>query len=188
MRIPQIQITTTDIRMDLNITKPRQIIKQPKATQTIEQPAAILDIETTRGKLKIDSSQARRDIGMIGPLESIENYAKAGRQKMLEGISRRVGEGNQMMEQSGKGQGRTVIQQIAIQNHGPKRPGPYNIKFVPSIGSVKIDYTPGKTDISITPQKPKIDVQVNKPIHNYTPGDVTGTMLVRPNIEIDVIG
>ena len=188
MRIPQIQINTTDIQMDFNIIKPRQTIKQPKATQTIEQPAAILDIKTVKGQLKIDSSQARRDLGLIGPIESIENYAKEGKQKLLEGIARRVREGYQMMEGAGKGQGRAVIQQIAVQNHGPKRPGPYNIKFVPSLGSVKIDYIPGKAEISVTPQKPKIDVQVNKPIHEYTPGDVTGTMVVRPKVEIDFIG
>lgn len=188
MRIPQIQITTTDIQMDLNIIKPRQTIKQPKATQTIEQPAAILEIKTTKGQLKIDSSQARRDIGMIGPLESMDNYAKEGKQKLLEGIARRVKEGYQMMEGAGKGQGRAVIQQIAAQNHGPKRPGPYNIKFVPSLGSVKIDYISGKADISVTPQKPKINVQVNKPIHEYTPGDVNGTMVVRPKVEINVFG
>lgn len=186
--MPQIQIITTDIQMDLNITKPRQTIEQPQAIQTIEQPDAILDIKTTKGELKIDSSQARRDVGLIGPLESIDNYAKEGKKKLLEGLARRAQEGYQMMQGAGKGQGRAVMQQIAVQNHGPKRPGPYNIKFIPSLGSVKIDYIPGKADISVTPRKPKINVQVNRPIHEYTPGDVTGTMVVRPNVEIDVIG
>ena len=188
MKLPQIQIRTTDIKMDYETIKPVQRIHQPKATQTIEQPAAILEINTTRGQLKIDSSQARRDIGMIGPLESSANYAQEGRRKLLEGISRRVNEGEQMKNNAGKDQGRATIQNIAKQNHGPHRPGPYNIKFVPSIGSVKIDYTPGTTDVNITKQDPKIDVQVNKPIHDYTPGDVTGTMVVRPDVEIDVIG
>ena len=188
MKLPQIKITTTDIKMDYQITKPVQRIQQPKATQTIEQPAAILEINTTRGQLKIDSSQARRDLGLIGPLESTENFAAEGRQKMLEGISRRMGEGEQMKNNAGKGQGRATIQNIAKQNHGPQRPGPYNIKFVPSIGSVKVAYTPGTTDVNITKQEPKIDVQVNKPIHDYTPGEVNGTMIQRPNVDIDVIG
>ena len=188
MKLPQIQIRKTDIKMDYEITKPVQRIQQPKATQKIEQPAAILEINTTRGRLKIDSSQARRDLGLIGPLESSDNYAKEGRRKVLEGISRRMNEGAQMKDNAGKGQGRATIQNIAKQNHGPQRPGPYNIKFVPSIGSVKVDYTPGTTDVNITKQEPKIDVQVNKPIHDYTPGDVSGTMVQRPNVDIDVIG
>ena len=188
MKLPQIQITTTDIKMDYHTSRPVQRIKQPMATQTIEQPAAILEINTTRGRLKIDSSQARRDLGLIGPLESSANYAQEGRQKVLEGISRRMNEGAQMKDNAGKGQGRATIQNIAKQNHGPQRPGPYNIKFVPSIGSVKVDYTPGTTDVNITKQDPEIDVQVNKPIHDYTPGKVNGTMVVRPDVEIDVIG
>ena len=187
MRLPQIQIRTTDAQMDLHISKPQQIIKQPNATQKIEQPAAILEINTTRGVLRIDSSQARRDLGLIGPLESIGNFAQEGKQEAIQGMARRAREGNQMMENAGKDQGRAIIQNIAKQNHGPHRVQ-FNIKFVPSIGSVKIDYTPGTTDINITTQKPKIDAQVNKPVHDYTPGNVTGTMVQRPDVQIDVIG
>lgn len=187
MRLPQIQIRTVDAQVDLTIHKPQQHIEQPQATQTIEQPAAILEINTTKGVLRIDSSQARRDLGLIGPLESTANNAQAGKQEAMQGMARRAQEGRQMMESAGKDQGRSVIQGIAKQNHGPKRV-PFNIKFVPSIGSVKIDYTPGTTDINITPQKPKIDAQVNKPTHDYTPGKVTGTMIQRPDVQIDVIG
>ncbi|MFJ7950802.1 DUF6470 family protein [Lysinibacillus sp. NPDC096418] len=186
MRFPQIQIRTTDAKIDLNISKPRQYIKQPRATQSIEQPAAIIDIRTTKSVLKIDSSQARRDLGLIGPLESVANYAQKGKQMSLQGMARIAREGRQMMENAGKGQGSAIIQGIAKQNHGP-HPVRFNVKFVPSIGSVKIDYTPGTTDINITRQKPKIDVQVNKPIHEYTPGNVTGTMIQRPSVQTDVI-
>lgn len=186
MKIPQIQITTNDIKMDWSIKDPVQRIHQPRAKQTISQPPAILEIHTTDSTLKIDSSQARSDIGMLTNKESIEKYAQAGKEGILKGISRRVQEGYQMMNAAGKDQGRSVMQSIAKQNTGPKRPGPYNIKFVPSVGSVKIDYTPGTTDVNITRQEPKIDTQVNKPILEYTPGKVTGTMIQRPSVTIDV--
>ncbi|MFJ7699432.1 DUF6470 family protein [Lysinibacillus fusiformis] len=187
MRLPQIQIHTTDIQMDLRIAKPQQHIEQPKATLHIEQPAAILEINTSRGILKIDSSQARRDIGMIGPLESSANYAEKGKQEALKGMARRAREGNQLMDNAGKDQGRATIQNISKQNHGPQRVQ-FNIKFVPSVGSVKIDYIPGTTDINIQRREPIIDAKVNKPIHEYTSGKVTGTMVQRPDIDIDVIG
>lgn len=187
MRLPQIQIRTTDAKIELEISKPKQHIEQPRATQTIEQPAAVIEIRTTRGVLKIDSSQARQDIGMVGPLESSANYAEGGKQGVLEGIARRAREGRQLMENAGKGQGRKTIQNIAKQNHGPHRPGPYNIKFVPSVGSVKIDYTPGTTEINTERREPIIDAKVNKPIHEYTPGKVTGTMVQNPSVDIDVI-
>ncbi|MFJ6210777.1 DUF6470 family protein [Lysinibacillus sp. NPDC092081] len=186
MRLPQIQIQTTDAKIELEISKPQQHIEQPRATQSIEQPAAILEIHTTKGVLQIDSSQARRDIGMIGPLESSANYAEEGKQGSLEGIARRASEGRQLMENAGKGQGRATIQNIAKQNHGPHRV-PFNIKFVPSVGSVKIDYTPGTTDINIERRDPIIDAKVNKPIIDYTPGNVTSTMVQRPDVNIDVI-
>lgn len=186
MRFPQIQIRTTDAIVDINISKPQQFIKQPKATQHIEQPAAIVEIHTTRGKLKVDSSQARRDIGMIGPLESSANYAEKGKQEVLRGMARRAREGRQLMNSAGKDQGGATIQNIAKQNHGPHRT-PFNIKFVPSVGSVKIDYTPGSTDVNIQRREPVIDTKVNKPIHEYTPGKVTGTMVQRPDVDIDVI-
>ena len=93
-----------------------------------------------------------------------------------------------MMLGAGKDQGAQTIKSIAMQNHGPKRPGPYNIKFIPSYNSIKVNIIPGTTDVNITRNAPEIDVQVNKPIHDYTPGDVTGTMIVRRNSEIDVIG
>lgn len=186
MRLPQIQIRTTDATIDLDISNSQQYIKQPKATQHIEQPAAILEINTTRGVLKIDSSQARRDLGLIGPLESSANYAEKGKQGVLQGMARRAREGRQIMDNSGKGQGRAINQNIAKQNHGPHRVQ-FNVKFVPSVGSVKIDYTPGTTDVNIQRREPIIDAKVNKPIHEYTPGKVTGTMVQRPDVDIDVI-
>lgn len=188
MRIPQIQIRTTDIQIDLNIQEPIQRIEQPKAIQTIEQPAAIIDINTTRPQMDVNMDQFWRDVGLKKTGDLIKEYAQMGRQEMLKGISRRVSEGNRMMLESGKGQGASTIKSIAMQNHGPERAGPYNIKFIPSYQAIKVEIQPGTTDINITRQEPKIDVQVNKPIHDYTPGKVSGTMTVRPDVEIDIIG
>lgn len=188
MRIPQLQIQTTDIQMDWNIQNPVQRIQQPQADIKIDQPAAILEINTTNPRMDVNMDQFWRDVGLKKTGELIAEYAQMGRQEMLKGISRRVGEGRQMMMGAGKGQGAGTIKSIAMQNHGPKRPGPYNVKFIPSYNAIKVNITPGTTDINIQRREPNIDVQVNKPIHDYTPGKVSGTMLVRPDVEIDVIG
>lgn len=184
MNIPQIQIRTTDAKLGLNIEDPKQIIRQPKATQHIEQPAAIIDMETTRGIMKIDSSQARRDVGLIGTLEATENYAAAGRQKAMQGIARRAGEGRQMMDIANNSD---AIVGIAKKNSFPV-PAKIGIDFIPSIGSVRLDYTPATLDINVQPQKANISSQVNKPVHEYTQGKVTGYMIQNSSIEIDVIG
>ena len=188
MNIPQIQISTTDIKMDYNITKPFQRIQQPQATLNISQPAATLEINTTNAKLDINMDQMWADLGMKPNGQLIREYAQMGRQESLKGISRRVGEGNQMMRSAGKGMGRATIQNIAKQNHGPERAGPYNIKYIPSIGSVKVNITPGTTDVNIQRNAPKIDVKVNKPIMDFTYGKVSGTMMVRPDVQVDVRG
>lgn len=169
----------------MHTTKPQQIIRQPKATQIIEQPPAIIDIETTRGKLLIDTYQARKDIGLMSTKDAILEYAKKGKEAALKSISKAVQEGKQMMYNAGKGNG-SIIPDIAKKNTIPKV-APINIKFVPSYGSVKINYIPAKLDINVTPQKPKIDAKVNKPIHEYTPGDVVVDVIQYPSVEIDVI-
>ena len=174
--------------MDYTITKPFLRIQQSQADLQISQPAATLEINTTNAKLDINMDQMWADLGMKPTGEQIKEYAQMGKQESLKGISRRVSEGNQMMRSAGKDQGRATIQNIAKQNHGPHRPGPYNIKFIPSIGSVDVNVTPGTTDINVTRNAPKIDVQVNKPMMDFTYGKVSGKMVVRPDVEIDVIG
>lgn len=183
MNFPQLQIRTTDAKLGLNIEKPNQVIRQPKATQHIEQPAATVEMHTTRGVMKIDSSQARRDVGMISPLESSSRYASAGRQKVMQGIARRASEGRQMMDIA---HNLNAVASIAKKNTFPT-PSKLGIDFIPSVGSVKLDYTPAKLDINVQTQNVKISTQANKPIHDYTPGSVSGYMLQNPSIEIDFI-
>jgi len=184
MNIPQIQIRTTDAKLGLNIADPKQVIRQPNATQHIEQPAAIVEMHTTRGIMRIDSTQARRDVGLISPAEFTSKYASEGRQKAMQGIARRVSEGRQMMEIS---KNPNAIPAIAKKNTFPVQ-AKLGIDFIPSIGSVKLDYTPAELDINIQAQKAKISSQVNKPIHEYTQGKVSGYMIQNPSIDIDVIG
>lgn len=188
MRFPQIQISTTDIQMDYKITKPFQRIQQRSADLYISQPAATVEINTTNAKLDINMDQMWRDLGLKPTDELIKEYAQKGNQEMLKGISKRVREGEQMMQSAGKEQGRATIHNIAKQNHGPKRPGPYNIKFIPSIGAVKVNISPGTTDIRSNHNQPNIEVKVNKPQIDFTYGNVSGKMIVRPDVQIDDIG
>ncbi|MCM3389097.1 DUF6470 family protein [Ureibacillus chungkukjangi] len=184
MNFPKLQITKTDIKLDMQIQDPVQKISQPRPKQNIEQPAGKLDINISKGVLDIDQSQAWKDVGLLTPKESVQKYVADGRQAALKSISKTVQEGRQMMLNSGNGQQGSIIASIAKQNHGPHRV-PINIKFIPSVGSVKTHYTPGKVDVNYTPQQPKIDVQVNQPTHDYQQGKVTHNTIQRPSIDID---
>lgn len=184
MKLDQIQIRTTDAKIDFNITKPIQRIEQPRAQQQIEQPAATIEIQSEAAKLFIDSTQAYRDLGLLTPRESIEQNAENGKQASMEGIARRVSEGDQMMDISMNAG--NAIQQIAASKAIPDSPQ-MAITWKPSVGAVKISYQAGSLDINIQPHNPKINVQVGKVVHDYTPGKVTGELVQRPSIDITVI-
>lgn len=182
LNIPQLQIQTTRGILGLQTTKPIQEIEQPRAKMNIQQPAATLEISTTRPQLSIDTTEARADIDMKSVRRRIEEHAQLGKQGASEGIARRAQEGQQMLriENGGK-----VIADIAKQNATPP-PAPLGIRFVGNRLNLQMSAQSGTTNIQATPQKVINDVQISKPIHQYTPGKVTGVMEQWSSIQIDV--
>lgn len=182
MNIPQIQIQTTKGILGLQIDKPIQEIEQPKATMQQEQPAAILEMSTTRPQLSLDTTEARADIDLKGPLRRGDENAQYGRQSAMEGIARRAQEGQQMMQiENG---GNAIVDIIRQQTNPP--PAPLGIRFVGDRTKIQMSFQQGTLDINAIPQKPILDVQINKPIHHYTPGKVSGVMEQYPSIQIDI--
>ena len=163
--------------------KPVQEIQQPRAILTQEQPAAILEISSTRPQLSIDTTEARAEIDLKSVRRRIEENAQFGQQTVLEGIGRRASEGRQLMNiENGGG---NVFGQLAKQN-APHQYASLGLRFVGNKSGVQLSFQPGSVDTNITPQKPITNVQMNKPIHTYTPGKVTGQMNPYPDIQIDV--
>ncbi len=185
MRIPRMEITHQQIQLDMKTIPAEQRIEQRPANLQIEQPAAILEINTTKPTLDINLDQFWADLGFKKTSVLIEEYSNRGREELLSGIARRAQEGRKLMLGAGKGQGAQTIQSIAKENYGPERPGPINIKFIPSYQSVKIQYDPGNVDIQVQTQKPKVDVAIQKPIHEYTKGKTQIDVLQYPSLTID---
>ncbi|WP_203245942.1 DUF6470 family protein [Sporosarcina beigongshangi] len=182
MNIPQLQIQTTRGILGLQIEKPIQEIEQPRATLNQQQPAAILEISTTNPQLSVDTTEARAEIDLKSVRRRIEEHAQLGLQGVIEGIGRRAQEGQQLMRIEDGG---NVIPAISKQNATPP-PAPIGIRFVGGYEKVQVSIQPGTTNIEATPQKAINEVQINKPIHQYTPGKVTGVMEQYPSIQIDV--
>lgn len=182
MNIPQLQIQTTRGILGLQIDQPVQEIEQPKATQQIEQPAAILEMSTTRSQLTIDTTENRADLDLKSPLRRGNENAQYGKQQLMEGIARRAQEGQQLLriENGGK-----AIAEISKQNT-INDSVPLGIRFVGNRMKVHVNITAGSLNINATPQKPVHDVQINKPVHNYTQGKISGQMEQYPSIQIDV--
>lgn len=182
MNIPQLEIQTTRGVLGLQIAKPIQEIEQPRATLSQQQPAAILEISTTNPQLSVDTTEARAEIDLKSVFKRSEEYAQLGKQGAMEGIARRAQEGQQLVQIENGGK---VIADISKQNGNPP-PAPIGIRFIGNHSTIQVSIQPGTTNIKATPQKAVNDVQINKPIHNYTTGKVTGVMEQWPSIQIDV--
>lgn len=183
MQLPQIRLQSTFIKTGLNIEKPIQEIEQPKAIQSIEQPKAIVEMETTPGVLTIDQSKARADMDLKNISQRIQEFAQNGYQDGLQGIARRIAQGDELMKIENGG---NPIASLAKEDaKGTEKQ--FNIGWIPSHGSVKLNYQPAKVKINVEPQKPIINAETQKPIHNYIPGKTTVGVLENNSLDIDFI-
>jgi hypothetical protein len=184
MNFPQIKMESTPAFLGLNIQRPIQKIEQRPADLSIEQPKAELSIETTKGKLSIDQSGAREDMDLKSISRRIEDFADNGYQDWLTGLARVAQQGDDlMMIEHG---GNPIANQAKVNSESPIYD--FNIGFIPSHFSVKINYEPSHIKVHWNTHKPEINVRVNKPIHEYIPGKVLGEMKQWPSLKIEVLG
>lgn len=181
MIFPQIRLESTRGQIGLQINQPVQEIQQPQADLSIEQPAAEMTIDRRPSKLTIDQTRAREDVDLKSIRRRIEEAADRGKQDLLDGIARVSSQGDQLMRVEDGG---NAIPDIAEANGLPPF-YEFNIGFIPSAGSVEIGYDPGDVNIQWQTHKPNIQVNINKPIHHYTPGTTTVSMKQYPNVKVD---
>src|SRR5690606_7769128 len=132
-------------------------------------------------QLSLDTTEVRADIDLKSPLRRSAENAQYGMQQLMESIARRAQEGQQLVQiENGGG----AIADIAKQNGTPPQKQ-MAIKFVSDRTKLQLSFQPGTLNINATPQKTVNNVLVNKPIHNYTQGKVTGVMEQYPSIQID---
>ncbi|MBM7606243.1 hypothetical protein JOC75_004291 [Metabacillus crassostreae] len=181
MNIPQIRLQSIFAQIGIHTNHAKLQIDQEPADLSIQQPRADISIETKPSRLTIDQTEARADMDLKSIGRRIEEAAQLGKSNWLEGITRRIREGQQLMKIENGG---NPIAEISKHNSREYYP-PVNIKFIPSAGSVKINYEPAKVNIDVRPNKPIIDVGVNEPIMEYLPGNVDITLERRNELEID---
>ncbi|MDM5315079.1 DUF6470 family protein [Fictibacillus sp. b24] len=184
MNFPQLRMQSTKGELGLTITKAVQQIEQPQADMTIRQRSAEMDIETTPGKLIIDQTQAWADMNLMHIFKRIEEYARNGYQDWLSYLAKTSSQGDQLMRIENKGN--PLISQAKMNSESPILD--YNVGFIPSAFSVKMNYRPAKVNINWKTHQPDINVKVNKPRHHYSPGVVRGKMKQMPSLHIEVIG
>jgi hypothetical protein len=184
MNFPQIHMQSTFGQIEINTQRAQLQIEQPPATLSIEQPPAQMEVERIPPRLTIDQTRARADVEIKSAPQTIEDTAQQAREDVLEGIARRSQEGDAMMNIENGG---NAIAEIAKQ-HKVLPEHQFAIGWIPSPGSVKIDYDPGSLEINWKVNKPIIDSKVNQPIIQYTAGKVDIGMKQYPSLKIDVVG
>ncbi len=182
MNIPQLQITTTQGILGLRTTPGRQEIEQPRAILSQQQPAAIIDMSSTSSQLFLDTTEARVELDLMSVFRRTDESAQFGYQGAMDGIARRAQEGRQLAAIENGG---NPIRNIAMQNTTPP-PAPLGIRFIGNRSKIQMSIQPGTVDIQVSPQKVINEVTIQKPIHHYTQGKVTGEMEQWASIQIDV--
>jgi hypothetical protein len=181
MRLPQIRMESTYAKIEINTRKGQQEIEQPSASLNIQQPKAEMYVEKTPSRLTIDQSRARADADLKSAPQRIVEAAQQGNQAVMEGIARRAQEGEAMMKIENGG---SAIAQLA-KEHKVLPEHEFVLGWIPSVGSVRVDYDPGQLDIYWKVNKPIIDSQTHQPIINYYPGNVDVSMKQYQSLRID---
>lgn len=183
MQLPQIRIESQMARIQIQQTAGKQEIQQPKAQLSIQQPKADVSMKTTPSRLSIDQTQAWEEMGLMSNSKLIEKFANDAQQSLLEGISRRVQQGTQLMKIENNGN--PIVSQAISNGHDQmKRLG---IKFIPSHFAVKINYQPSEVKIDVKANRPIIDSKQQKPVINYQSGEVSTSILQYQDLKIDFV-
>ena len=183
MQLAQIRMTSQQAKIELNIQQPVQSIEQPAAILDLQQPAAEITMERTPPQLTIDQTKAREDMDLKSIAKRTEEAAQQGRQDLLEGIARRTQDGAELMMIENGG---NAIANISKRNsEGPEHQ--FGIGWIPSPGSVKIQFVPGKVNIDVKTNEVINNSRTQKPIHEYEPGKVNVSMKQYPSLNTDFV-
>ncbi|ENH98394.1 hypothetical protein J416_00364 [Gracilibacillus halophilus YIM-C55.5] len=183
MQMPQLRIQSQDAMIGLRTQNAKLDMNYDPAKQSIRQPKADMQIRTTPSKLTIDQSQAFADVGIKPTSQMIEEKAQEGKQKLMEVIARRRRQGDELMKIE-KG-GNPIKRQAKENGHDEKKQ--FNIGWIPSANSVKIDYQPAEVNVQVTPREPEINNQPTEVQYQYQRGNVETYVEQKNWLEIDFI-
>jgi hypothetical protein len=181
MQLAQIRLQSSPSTISLKTTQPIQSIEQSKAVVQLEQPPAEMNIEHRHSFLSIDQLEARSDMDLKSIGRRISDAADQGYQDWLSGLARVAQEGDNLahIERGGHPIGEHAKQNSQSQIYD------YNIAFVPSSGSVKLDYDPGELSIDWNIHKPENNSYVQPANISYTPGNVQVNLDKYASLNID---
>jgi Family of unknown function (DUF6470) len=181
--IPQIRLESRFVKLSLETVNASLEIQQPKADLSIQQPKAELSIQTTPGKLTIDQTKAREEVDLKHISKRIAEAADQGREDVLSGIARRIQQGDEQMRIENGGKPLTA----QPKTNSEREIKQFNIGFIPSHFSVKLNFQPAEVKIDVQRNAPIIESKINKPIMDYKAGEVKVALAERNQLKIDFV-
>ncbi|WP_239587531.1 DUF6470 family protein [Bacillus pakistanensis] len=168
MNFPQIRLQSTPAKIEIQTKPGRMEIEQPPAKLDLQQPKGKLDIEHIPSKLTIDQTEAWADMDLKHISRRIAEFAKQGYEDWLSGLARVSQDGDELMKiENG---GNPLAEQAKRNSENPSYD--FNIGWIPSAGSVKINYDPGDVNIHFEPHRVINNTKPQKPIIEHVPAKV----------------
>lgn len=184
MHLPQIRLQQTYAQIGLRTRQPTQEIQQVPADLSIKQVPAVMTIDRQPSRLEINQDQAWNELNLKSTPVFSEDMAEFSKQEGFEAIAEIAQEGDQFAAIEKKSD---VIVAIATEKGSPP-PQEFNIVFIPSYGSVKINYVPTELHIDWKQGGVEINSTQHIPIHQYTPGKTEVYLRQKQQLQIDFIG
>jgi len=166
MNIPQIRMESTFAKIGIETSRGELQIEQRHADMSIEQAKAEMRIDRRPPRLTIDQTQAFEDVQLKSVFRMTEDASQAGYQQAMNAIASKSQEGDELMMIE---HGFSAIRSQA-QRTSETPPADFNIGWIPSHNSVRINYDPGETNINWNTQPVNMDIRINKPVIQFTPG------------------
>ncbi|OAT81551.1 hypothetical protein A6P54_12300 [Bacillus sp. MKU004] len=183
MNFPQIRLQSTPASIDIKTTPGRVEIETPPPALDIQQPKAKMEIERRPSKLTIDQTEARADMDLKSVRRRIEGFSRQGYEDWLAGLARVSQDGDELMRiENG---GNAIAEQAKRNSEAPMYD--FNIGWIPSAGSVKIQYDPGEVKVHVEPQKVINNTQVVKPNVNVSKAQVDISLQKYAALQIDFV-
>ncbi|NIK79342.1 hypothetical protein FHS15_004502 [Paenibacillus castaneae] len=179
MQIPHIQMHSINAMLSIDADIGTQHLEQPRPTVDMEQIRPEQHFKTTNGRLEINQDRVWDALALGNNLETMSKIYSMASDIALQGIARIVEKGDQMASIHLGGN------PIAEMAREWKRTFPeFDFRGPASFDNIDIEYTPSELSIETTPGQVKLNVQVNRPIHEYERGKLDIYMSQYPKVDI----
>ena len=179
-----LRITTTPALIGIDRTPGGFDMRQPKADMELNIEHPKVEIRTEHGQVRIDQSQCFSEAGLKSFSELTADNAAFARQKVMQTIEKIGRQGDELMAIEAK---YDPIPGQAEENAFTWDDVVFNFDLIPK-SRPKVDFVGGTVDIQVKEGRVNLQVQVNKPIINYTPTKLDIYLRQKNSINIEYVG